>query len=714
MEKEKKAEEQESRSTGDGVAPKVDNEGPAIYLEANEESAPSSTLYSSLQRTDGQGMNPRSILMGIYGSRGEKFRHTVHDGALRLPSSAIGILDDLQQECTRQTKVGPKKSFRLPSIDGVLRPSMDSSLGSIIVTELTAHKTMPTVPVDVETPEGVPPPPLAETSKWETHTINRLLKLTPNTDTAERIRGGGGGDDFTPSPFLTATGNIPPDQAVTTALQTNSQNSSSGLRNEITSQVAHPASDPYAPSGVESGISPEGPQQSAQATLSADVQAMYPQTQPQMALQSSSTLQPDLLVSSPSPKAMPPWDDTDTPAPTQAPVPSPTALALPAAAPSQTFEETAPQLVESAAPPQIVSSSSTAPKAATSAAVVALPSRPRPQWEQLIPGPNDEMPTEPKTAKPSWYSAEKISEFERSVLPEWFDGSASHRTPDSYRQARERIIHMSDLVGNRFVTGTLVRRTIPGDAGSLLRLHGFLVTWGFINEDAINDSAPTGSGIRGETGAPGSTGKSAVIWNEKSRDELMEAVVDESNKRRRLDDTISFVPIDWNVVAKRVGNGASASDCERAFLSLPLEGDSKMERSITPDGAGNEKEESTEKVKMDLRENMLKDIIDGSRPEVVKAATDAALKATDHLVDAQKAAVLALVAAEAVVRARKEEDAISRLLVELHEQRLQKLENRLALLDDVEGVLEAERVALELERRDLYTARCRHWFGGGT
>jgi hypothetical protein len=324
------------------------------------------------------------------------------------------------------------------------------------------------------------------------------------------------------------------------------------------------------------------------------------------------------------------------------------------------------------------------------------------------------MPTEPKTAKPSWYSAEKISELERTMLPEWFDGSASHRTPDSYKQARERIIQMSDLVGNRFVTGTLVRRTIPGDAGSLLRLHSFLVTWSFINEDAINDSAPTGSGIRGETGAPGSTGKTAVIWNERSRDELMEAVVDESKKRRRLDDSISFVPIDWSIVAKRVGNGATASDCERVFLSLPLEGESKMERSITPDGTSNEKDESTDKAKMDVRENILKDIVGGSHPEVVKAATDAALKATEHLAEAQKAAVLALVASEAALRAQKEEDAISRLLVELQEQRLQKLENRLALLDDVEGVLEAERVALELERRDLYTARCRHWFGGGT
>ena len=45
---------------------------------------------------------------------------------------------------------------------------------------------------------------------------------------------------------------------------------------------------------------------------------------------------------------------------------------------------------------------------------------------------------------------------------------------------------------------------------------------------------------------------------------------------------------------------------------------------------------------------------------------------------------------------------------------IQRLENRVALLDDVEALLEAERVSLELERRDMYTARCRHWFGDGS
>jgi SWI/SNF related-matrix-associated actin-dependent regulator of chromatin subfamily C len=232
-----------------------------------------------------------------------------------------------------------------------------------------------------------------------------------------------------------------------------------------------------------------------------------------------------------------------------------------------------------------------------------------------------------------------------------------------------------------------------------------LVTWVFINEDAINDSAPTGRGLREEIGTTGSS-STAVVWNENSREELMEAVVDESKKRRRLDDTASFVPIDWSIVAKRMGNGSSALDCERVFLSLPLEAAIKTERSITPDAPSNEKEGSYDDGKINSSEKTLKDIVDSCRPEVIKAATDAALKATDNLAEAQKAAVFALVASEAAVHAREEEDAVSRLLVELQEQRLQKLESRLALLDDIEGVLEPERVALELDRRNLNTACC--------
>jgi SWI/SNF related-matrix-associated actin-dependent regulator of chromatin subfamily C len=151
-------------------------------------------------------------------------------------------------------------------------------------------------------------------------------------------------------------------------------------------------------------------------------------------------------------------------------------------------------------------------------------------------------------------------------------------------------------------------------------------------------------------------------------------------------------------------------------LALPLEAAAEKvkERSITPDVSSSQRIEEEEEKTLLVGNELLKNIIESAHPEVVKAATDAALAATNDVSQAQKAGLLALVASEAAGRAKKEEETVSRLLAELQEQRLQKLENRMALLDDVEGILEAERVALELERRDLYTARCRHWFGGAS
>jgi hypothetical protein len=311
------------------------------------------------------------------------------------------------------------------------------------------------------------------------------------------------------------------------------------------------------------------------------------------------------------------------------------------------------------------------------------------------------------------------------MLPEWFDGSAPHRTPQSYRETREQIMVMSDRLGNRHVTATLVRRSIVGDAGSLIRLHNFLNNWGFINEDAINDTTPTGSGLRQE-GSALVPDKKRTVWDEHRRDELMEAVVEQANRNKRpklateeipVDDT--FIPIDWDAVAERVGHGTSSVDCEREFLSMPIQDSTKSdapgERSITPDiNSSDHHNASSEAASLaSLRESIFREIVEKSKPEVLRAVTDAALKATNNdLTDAQRVAIAGLVAGQAAERARSEEDALARILSELVDHRMQKIENRMALMDDLEGILEAERVCLELERRDLYTARCRHWFGG--
>eukprot|EP00986_Skeletonema_menzelii_P020699 scaffold32025_cov211-Skeletonema_menzelii.AAC.1 len=73
---------------------------------------------------------------------------------------------------------------------------------------------------------------------------------------------------------------------------------------------------------------------------------------------------------------------------------------------------------------------------------------------------------------------------------------------------------------------------------------------------------------------------------------------------------------------------------------------------------------------------------------------------------ARKASIAGILASSAATKAHSEEEEIARTLMDILDQRMQRLENRVAILDDVEALMEAERVALELERRDMYTTRC--------
>ncbi|EJK73493.1 hypothetical protein THAOC_04879, partial [Thalassiosira oceanica] len=169
--------------------------------------------------------------------------------------------------------------------------------------------------------------------------------------------------------------------------------------------------------------------------------------------------------------------------------------------------------------------------------------------------------------------------------------------------------------------------------------------------------------------------------------------------------------VDWDGVAKEVGDGASPADCQRAFLSPPSE-EAKLIADVSAGGgvAG-----------VGAGADTVSRIVDDVDPGVIRAAVDAALNASagggdgaDVDVDAaRRAGIVGAVAASAASGLREQEDEISRTLMEIAEQRIRRLENRTAVLDDVEALLEAERVSLELERRDLYTARCRHWFGDG-
>jgi len=119
-------------------------------------------------------------------------------------------------------------------------------------------------------------------------------------------------------------------------------------------------------------------------------------------------------------------------------------------------------------------------------------------------------------------------------------------------------------------------------------------------------------------------------------------------------------------------------------------------------------------------QSMLAHLLDGVDPDVLKTTINASLQSTlttgdnNNIAQAQKVSSIAAVASATASKGIATEDEIQNILMDIINQRLERLENRTALLDDVEALLEAERVSLELERRDMYTARCRHWFGDGS
>ena len=326
----------------------------------------------------------------------------------------------------------------------------------------------------------------------------------------------------------------------------------------------------------------------------------------------------------------------------------------------------------------------------------------------------DEAPvsnnTVPPVDLPSWYDPEKVSDLEKRLLPEWFNESASHRTEATYIQTREKLISVARVNPDKFLTATSVRRCVVGDAGSLLRLHELLTHWRIINAFAAGESVPVAPDTRYQHDEMESRKRPIedTFWIEGRKEMLAKLVVENSNKKRKADPNAmesdgpkkgGQVDIDWKAIAADVGGGVSSTECQRTFLSLPLAAPSSgtsAKPSYGSMGVGIRA----------AREEILKDLVKDVRPE-------AALQTTGDIQEAQKGALLGSIAAKAEERAAAEEESANELLLELLNQRMKKLENRVSLLDEVEGMLEAERVSLELERRDLYTARCRHWFGGG-
>ena len=123
---------------------------------------------------------------------------------------------------------------------------------------------------------------------------------------------------------------------------------------------------------------------------------------------------------------------------------------------------------------------------------------------------------------------------------------------------------------------------------------------------------------------------------------------------------------------------------------------------------------STDSSCFQSQETFYSNILNSVRPEVLEEVIRAAFNATEDVAEAKKASLMGIIASVATEKAQEEEEQIRATLMDIVDQRVQRIENKLSMIDDVEALLEAERVSLELERRDMYTTRCRQWFGDGS
>mmetsp|Transcript_20674 Transcript_20674/g.50787 ORF Transcript_20674/g.50787 Transcript_20674/m.50787 type:complete len:723 (+) Transcript_20674:27-2195(+) len=692
---------------------------------------------SGLVREEDSAMDCQNILTGFYGARGERIKHKVARGALKMPKACLDIIDKASKDMTPSLS-----DYKLPGLDSVSRSMVDAKTRQVVITELTPERV--SVPQQVPRPPPIPgqmmqqqqQPQVTYVKVMRTRVQNRVLTRTMVQATAatgqtvdgERIRGGG--DNNPPTSLPPGSGQVPRPQMQAPAGSAPMPTPTHAPPQQQPRPTMPQAQAPQVQQPRPTMPGQQPPTQQPRSTMPVQQQAQPPQAapQPQTAYRPAPHMSAAAPVA-PGSKPMVPGGVAPQARPTHPPgqvASTAPPQVRPAHVPGQVPSTAPPHQVRPTHPPGQVPStapSSTVPPKTVSSAPQAkliptktLNNKPRAQWNQHKPGPNDETvtPADQLSPNPDWYKSDKIADLERTMLPEWFDASAPHRSPEKYIKTRERIIAISKTVLNRNVTNSMIRRSIEGDAGSLHRLRAFLINWGFINEDSINDSAPTPAILR-------KTKRPPRKFDESLNDNLINAIVQESKKRKLEHGDANDGSIDWDEVAKLMGQSVTGEDCERNFLSLGIKTEAPAPSSdaMAVDGApaapAPPKSAATPKAdasKESLRQEFIKNLIDSANPAVVKKVTNAALQASEENVkDAQGAAVVGLIASRALEQARAQEDNLASILSQLVNKRMEKLENRMSMIDDIEGILEAEKVALELERRDLYTARCRYWYG---
>ena len=203
---------------------------------------------------------------------------------------------------------------------------------------------------------------------------------------------------------------------------------------------------------------------------------------------------------------------------------------------------------------------------------------------------------------PGWFRTSSVSSIEIRYLSEFFDGSSPLKTPDNYLSMRSFICNLYSQNTTIYLSATDCRKKLAGDAGSIIRVHHFLDTFGIINHAVAPEARPpilpmsllhplqkpsVFASHRGETCNAGS--KSAALIGTRYKQIQWDAATD-----NELVKSVLKHGLDWHAVGIDMGSifcgmGITAEDCVVRFAELPL-----TNTQITNNLGHNDKEEQVQ------------------------------------------------------------------------------------------------------------------------
>lgn len=86
----------------------------------------------------------------------------------------------------------------------------------------------------------------------------------------------------------------------------------------------------------------------------------------------------------------------------------------------------------------------------------------------------------------TWFDLSTVHAIERKSMPEFFNGKNRSKTPSTYKDYRDFMIHTYRLNPTEYLTVTACRRNLAGDVCAIMRVHAFLEQWGLINYQVRN------------------------------------------------------------------------------------------------------------------------------------------------------------------------------------------------------------------------------------